>query len=104
MAAIACGDDDFGPYGGYPLVGGACRGDLECAPGVDCHRGGDFPGGTCAFSCDHHVECPRGSACVDVQGGICLAACTHDTYCRRDYKCKRKHDRDGSGDSLVCIK
>jgi hypothetical protein len=100
-SALACGDDDFGPYA---IVGGACRSDIDCAPGASCQRGGDFPSGTCTLPCATHFDCTNGTACIDIQGGICLVACANDSYCRAGYKCKSKHDRDGNGDSPVCIK
>jgi hypothetical protein len=100
-SAVGCGDDDYGPY---EIVGGQCRSNAECAPGADCQRGGDFPDGTCTLPCNSHIDCTAGTACIDTQGGICLVACANDSYCRAGYKCKTKHDRDGRGDSLVCIK
>src|SRR5689334_16632876 len=101
VAALGCGDDDYGPY---TVVGEACRADIDCAPGADCLRGGDFPEGTCSLPCNTHFDCTPGTACIDTQGGVCLVACGNDSYCRPGYKCKSKHDRDGVGDSLVCIK
>ena len=97
----ACGDDDFAPY---QTVGLSCGSALDCGPGVDCERGGDFPDGTCTFECRNHLDCAPGTACTDVHGGLCLVACANESYCRSGYKCKSKHDRDGNGDSLVCIK
>jgi hypothetical protein len=100
-AALGCGDDDYGPYN---LVGSICRSDIDCAPGVQCRRGGDFPDGTCTLPCTSHVDCPRYSACVDTGGGLCLVSCSNDSFCREKYKCKDKNDRDGVGKSLICIK
>lgn len=101
LLATSCGDDDYGPYA---IVGGACRGDLDCAPGVRCEEGGDFPDGTCALPCSDHLDCPHGTACVDEKGGVCLVACTSDLHCRPRYRCKANDDRDGRGESYVCIK
>ena len=96
-----CGDDDF--YGPYGIVGGACRGDLDCAPGVRCEHGGSFPDGTCALPCRDHLDCPAGTACVDVAGGVCLVACVSDFDCRVSYRCRSRDDRDDNGESRVCI-
>jgi hypothetical protein len=101
VAFAGCGDDDYAPYA---IVGGACRGNIDCAPGADCQRGGDFPDGTCTLPCNSHLDCISGSACIDTQGGICLVACADNSYCRPGYKCKTKDDRDRRGKSLVCIK
>ena len=98
---LACGDDDAGPY---EVVGSACGSDLDCAPGAECARGGDFPDGTCTLRCNSHADCPPVSACSDKTGGVCLVACSSDAYCREKYKCKDVKDRDGIGNSLVCIK
>lgn len=100
-AVLGCGDDDFGPY---EVVGGACRSDLDCAPGAQCQRGGAFPDGTCTLPCNSHLDCPAVSACVEESGGVCLVACANDSYCREKYKCKDRRDGDGIGSSLVCIK
>lgn len=104
LAALGCGDDDYGPYGPYTIVGAECRADIDCEPGADCLRSGDFPGGTCSLPCNTHLDCTPGTACIDTQGGVCLVACANDSYCRPGYHCKNKRDRDGVGSSLVCIK
>lgn len=101
MLAAACGDDEFvGPYG---LVGGPCGSDFDCAPGIRCERGGEFPQGTCTLPCRGHYDCPIGTACVDVKGGVCLVACLRPFDCRPGYDCKAKDNRDGPGDAFVCI-
>lgn len=98
----ACGDDEFvGPYG---LVGGPCGDAFDCAPGLDCERGGDFPQGTCTLPCRGHYDCPVGTACADVAGGVCLVACSTKFDCRVGYDCKAKRSRGGGGESLVCVK
>ena len=101
IGAAACGDDDAGPY---EFVGSSCRDDFDCAPGIDCETGGDFPDGTCTVSCRDHFDCPRGAACVDVHGGVCLVACGSDTFCRREYRCRLRHNEGENGESRVCIK
>lgn len=98
---VSCGDDNYSPYS---IVGTACRGDLDCAPGASCEQGGSFPDGTCALPCRGHFDCPAGTACVDTQGGVCLVACVNDLQCRPRYECKDRDDRDGNGKSAVCIK
>ena len=100
-AVLACGDDDGDPY---QVVGAACGSDLDCVPGAQCAKGGDFPDGTCTLPCVGHADCPPVSACVDRMGGVCLVSCSSEQYCREKYKCKDVRDRDGVGDSLVCIK
>ena len=100
LLSNACGDDDHAPY---EYVGHACRDDFDCAPGVDCETGGDFPDGTCTIPCRDHRDCPQGTACVDVHGGLCLVYCSSDLHCRNRYDCKARDDRDDSGESLVCI-
>ena len=93
---------DFGPY---EVDGGACRTDLDCAPGAHCERAGPFPDGTCTLQCRDHFDCPRGTACVDVHGGVCLIACGGDLHCRDRYHCKARDDRGGDrGESMVCIR
>jgi len=101
LAALGCGDDDYGPYN---VVGSACRTDLDCAPGADCRRGGDFPDGTCTLPCNSDLDCPRYSACIENAGSLCLISCSSDAHCRDKYKCKDKNNRDNTGKSLVCIK
>jgi len=101
VSAPGCGDDDF--YSPYGFVGGACRNNLDCAPGARCERGGQFPDGTCALPCRDHLDCPSGTACVDVAGGICLVACISDLDCRVSYRCRERNDRADRGESLVCI-
>lgn len=100
LPALGCGDDDFNPYA---IVGGACRDAFDCAPGVDCERGGDFPDGTCTLPCRSHRDCPGGTACVDVRGGLCLIACTNDLHCRERYACRARDSRGERGESFVCI-
>ena len=72
-ASASCDDDDYSPYS---IVGTACR---------------------------DHLDCPAGTACVDVEGGICLVACASDLDCRVSYRCRERNDRDDQGESLVCI-
>lgn len=101
VTAAACGDDDDGPY---DFIGRSCRDDFDCAPGIECETGGDFPDGTCTLPCREHADCPRGAACVDVRDGVCLVACGSDAFCRRDYRCNLRDNRSESGESRVCIK
>jgi len=101
LATAACGDDDYAPYA---IVGAACRSDFDCAPGVSCETGGDFPDGTCALPCRGHFDCPGNTACIDVKGGVCLPRCNNTLQCRPRYECKDRKDRDGDGQSLICIK
>ena len=100
LFAVACGDDDFAPY---EYLGHACRDDFDCAPGVDCETGGDFPEGTGTLPCRGHFDGPRGTACVDVRGGLCLVYCSNELHCRDRYDCKERDDRDNGGESQVCI-
>ena len=99
---IGCGDDD--DNNPYRWVGSACRSDLDCVRGAHCERGGDFPDGTCAFTCSAHEDCPPGSACVDVHGGLCLIACGSDPFCRPGYRCRERDDKGDPGASRVCMK
>jgi hypothetical protein len=104
MSGIAaCGHND---YPGYDpsVVGGACRGDLDCAPGARCQTGGDLPDGTCTFPCAIHLDCTPTSACVDKHAGICLLTCQNDSWCRPGYHCRSVKDRGDGAESLVCIK
>jgi hypothetical protein len=101
LCAIGCGDDDHAPY---TIIGAACRSTFDCAPGVDCLTGGDFPEGTCALPCRGHFDCPPSTACVDREGGVCLPRCNNELQCRPRYQCRGRDDRDGAGESLVCIR
>jgi hypothetical protein len=99
IGSIGCGDDDAP----YTIIGAPCRGELDCAPGVFCETGGDFPDGTCALPCRGHFDCPSNTACVDVKGGVCLPRCNNTLQCRPRYECDDRKNRDGAGASLVCI-
>ena len=99
--AAGCGDDDYAPY---RYIGHACRDDRDCAAGIECESGGEFPRGTCTVSCRDHYDCPRGTACVDVRGGLCLVYCRDNWDCREGYRCRSRDDRDDPGESLVCIR
>jgi hypothetical protein len=101
LLGAGCGDDDYAPY---RYIGHACRDDFDCAPGIDCETGRDFPDGTCTVPCRDHFDCPRGTACVDVRGGVCLVYCSGDRFCRDEYDCQARDDREGSGESQVCIR
>src|SRR4051794_24109641 len=85
LSAVACSDNDS-PYA--TSIGLACRGDLDCAPGVSCEHGKQFGDGTCTYPCGDHSECPGGAACVDVNGGHCLVTCADDSWCQPGFHCK----------------
>jgi hypothetical protein len=102
-ATTACDDNDnVSPY--ETSVGLACRGDVDCAPGVSCEHGKEFGDGMCTYPCRDHFDCPGGSACVDVSGGSCLVACVDDSWCNPGFHCKKRGDRIKPGESFVCIK
>jgi hypothetical protein len=101
LGAASCDDDDYAPY---RYIGHACRDDFDCAPGIDCHTGREFPDGTCTVSCRDHYDCPRGTACVNVSGGVCLVYCSTDQHCRTGYDCQARNDRRGPGESQVCVR
>jgi hypothetical protein len=98
----ACDDNDNDPYASS--IGLTCRGDLDCAPGVSCEHGKEFGDGTCTYPCRDHIDCPGGSACVDVQGGSCLVACVDVSWCTPGFHCKKRGDRIKPGESFVCVK
>jgi hypothetical protein len=100
LALFGCGDDDYGPYN---YLGGPCRNEFDCAPGVRCQGGGDFPDGTCALPCRDYRDCPQGTACADVHGGLCLVRCANELQCRPGYRCRDRNDRNSDTSSLVCM-
>lgn len=84
-------------------VGNSCRDDLDCAPGSECLRGGDFPDGMCSHDCNDDRDCPEYARCIDTQGGVCLLACDTDGDCPSRYECKSR-DREGHGGRAnICL-
>jgi hypothetical protein len=99
--AYGCDDDDHLVGAGSSLVGGPCRGDLDCAE--LCATGGEFPYGTCTLSCTSDYNCPAHAFCVDKKGGICLPACYSNYDCRLEYRCQKTKREGAGGDAFVCI-
>ncbi len=77
---------------GTGAVGAACRGDWECAGGVDgfCARDSNMPGGYCSQHCLPFLgpNCPDGSHCTSAGfsraslGLACVDTCTATSQCR----------------------
>jgi hypothetical protein len=84
-------------------VGNSCDADRDCAPGSDCLRGGDFPGGFCTHECDSDRDCPDYASCVGVEGGVCLISCVDHRDCPPDYECDDRSREGHPGRTRVCL-
>jgi hypothetical protein len=83
------------------VVGGACRGDYDCAE--RCVAEPEFPYGTCVLSCASDFNCPRYTLCIEKHGGICLSTCYDYRDCRPEYGCRRAKRKGTRGDATVCV-
>lgn len=65
---------------GAPL-GSACNWNVDCAVGLTCYTGPDFPGGYCARLCEKG-NCPDNGVCTSVN--LCMKGCEDDSSCKSD--------------------
>ncbi len=99
LLLVACNSGGVGFNG--DVVGGACRGDRDCAE--QCVGGGDFPDGTCTVACRDDRDCPASTWCAEKAGGVCLLDCYDDRDCRVNYTCKDVDSHGAGGRVAVCI-
>jgi hypothetical protein len=65
-------------------VGGECKADADCSPGLSCDTGD--PDGQCQKKCEASADCGPGGVCSDEKK--CYRGCKSAADCRAGYACQ----------------